>query len=41
VLRLLAKKREERPRDFHEVLMALRPVRVFKSVENKPVPGAN
>src|SRR5437763_1513265 len=30
VLRMLAKKREERPRDFHEVLMALRGIRVFK-----------
>jgi serine/threonine-protein kinase len=35
VLRMLAKKREDRPRDFHEVLMALRGVRVFKS--DKPV----
>lgn len=31
VLRLLAKKREGRPRDFHEVLMQLRTLRVFKS----------
>ncbi len=31
VLRMLAKKREERPRDFHEVLMALRTIKVFKS----------
>jgi serine/threonine protein kinase len=30
VLRMLAKKREHRPRDFHEVLMALRGLRVFK-----------
>ena len=29
VLRMLAKKKEERPRDFHEVLMALRTLRVF------------
>jgi serine/threonine protein kinase len=29
VLRMLAKKKEERPRDFHEVLMALRTMRVF------------
>jgi serine/threonine protein kinase len=33
VLRMLAKKREERPRDFHEVLMKLRTIKVFKSVE--------
>jgi hypothetical protein len=31
VLRMLAKKREERPRDFHEVLMQLRAMKVFKS----------
>jgi serine/threonine-protein kinase len=31
VLRMLAKKREERPKDFHEVLMQLRTMRVFKS----------
>jgi serine/threonine protein kinase len=30
VLRMLAKKREERPRDFHEVLMALRGMKVYK-----------
>jgi serine/threonine-protein kinase len=29
VLRMLAKKKEDRPRDFHEVLMALRTLRVF------------
>jgi serine/threonine protein kinase len=34
VLRMLAKKREDRPRDFHEVLMKLRTIRVFK--EPKP-----
>jgi serine/threonine protein kinase len=31
VLRMLAKKREDRPRDFHEVLMALRGMRIYKS----------
>jgi len=31
ILRMLAKKREDRPRDFHEVLMALRDMRIFKS----------
>jgi serine/threonine protein kinase len=31
VLRMLAKKRQDRPRDFHEVLMKLRQIRVFKS----------
>jgi serine/threonine protein kinase len=30
VLRMLAKKKEERPRDFHEVLMAMRTMKVFK-----------
>ena len=35
VLRMLAKKREDRPKDFHEVLMALRTMRVYKSVEPK------
>jgi serine/threonine protein kinase len=29
VLRMLAKKKEDRPRDFHEVLMAMRTLRVF------------
>jgi len=29
VLRMLAKKREDRPRDFHQVLMALRGMRVY------------
>jgi serine/threonine-protein kinase len=33
VLRMLAKKRENRPADFHEVLMALRTMRVFKSAQ--------
>jgi serine/threonine protein kinase len=31
VLRMLGKKRDERPNDFHEVLMKLRTIRVFKS----------
>jgi serine/threonine protein kinase len=30
VLKMLAKKKEDRPRDFHEVLMAMRNMRVFK-----------
>jgi serine/threonine protein kinase len=30
VLRMLAKKKEDRPKDFHEVLMAMRGMRVFK-----------
>ena len=30
VLRMLAKKKEDRPKDFHEVLMKLRTIRVFK-----------
>jgi serine/threonine protein kinase len=35
VLRILEKKKENRPKDFHEVLMALRTMRIFKSVEPK------
>lgn len=35
VLRMLAKKKEDRPKDFHEVLMAMRTLKVYKSVENK------
>jgi serine/threonine protein kinase len=31
VLRMLAKKRDERPRDFHEVLMQLRTIKIYKS----------
>jgi serine/threonine-protein kinase len=31
ILRMLAKKREDRPKDFHEILMALRTMRIFKS----------
>jgi serine/threonine-protein kinase len=31
VLRMLAKRREDRPKDFHEVLMALRAVKVYKN----------
>ncbi len=30
-MRMLAKKREERPRDFHEVLMQFRNLKVFKT----------
>jgi serine/threonine protein kinase len=30
ILRMLAKKKEHRPRDFHEVLMKMRTLRVFK-----------
>jgi serine/threonine-protein kinase len=29
ILRMLAKKKEDRPKDFHEVLMALRSIKVF------------
>lgn len=36
VLRMLAKKREDRPRDFHEVLIALRGMRVLKGEAHKP-----
>jgi eukaryotic-like serine/threonine-protein kinase len=35
VLRMLAKKPQDRPKDFHEVLMALRGMRVFKPQDSK------
>ena len=36
VLKMLAKKKEDRPANFHEVLMALRKVKqIFKSVAEK------
>jgi serine/threonine-protein kinase len=35
VLRMLAKKREERPRDFHEILIKLRSIKVLKSEKRK------
>jgi eukaryotic-like serine/threonine-protein kinase len=31
ILRMLAKKREERPKDFHEILIALRTMKIFKT----------
>jgi serine/threonine protein kinase len=31
VLRMIAKKKQDRPKDFHEVLMKLREIKVFKS----------
>lgn len=31
VLRMLAKKKQDRPKDFHEILMKLRNIKVFKS----------
>src|SRR5262249_54391959 len=37
VLRMLKKKRDERPKDFHEVLIAMRQIRIFKSIANKIV----
>jgi eukaryotic-like serine/threonine-protein kinase len=40
ILRMLAKKRTERPQDFHEVLIKLRTIRIFKSdVVPKKVEG--
>jgi serine/threonine-protein kinase len=33
VLQMLAKKREDRPSDFHQVLMKLRSIRVYKSTD--------
>lgn len=38
VVRMLAKNRNDRPRDFHEVLMAMRTMRVFKP-ESKAKPA--
>jgi len=35
VLRMLAKKAQDRPKDFYEVLMAMRALRVYKNVEPK------
>jgi serine/threonine-protein kinase len=35
VLRMLAKKKEDRPKDFHEVLMAMRSLRIYKDAAAK------
>jgi eukaryotic-like serine/threonine-protein kinase len=40
VLRMLAKRKEERPKDFHEVLMAMRSMRVFKSQAAEKTPAS-
>jgi serine/threonine-protein kinase len=37
ILHMLAKKKEDRPKDFHEVLMKLRTLTVFQKTEAKPV----
>ena len=37
VVQMLAKKREARPKDFHEVLMRMRTLKVFKGVDAAPV----
>jgi serine/threonine protein kinase len=39
VVRCLAKKREDRPRDFHQVLMALKTIRVYKTAAPAAEPG--
>jgi serine/threonine protein kinase len=36
ILKMLSKKKEDRPRDFHDVLMKMRTMKVFKSTEAKP-----
>jgi serine/threonine protein kinase len=36
VLYMLAKKKEDRPKNFHEVLITMRGLRVFKAAEKKP-----
>jgi serine/threonine protein kinase len=40
VLRMIAKKKQDRPKDFHEVLMALRNMKVFKSETLEKSPQA-
>jgi serine/threonine protein kinase len=35
VLRMLAKKKQDRPKDFHEVLIAMRSIRIFKGEDKK------
>jgi serine/threonine protein kinase len=37
VLQMLAKKKEDRPKDFHEVLMRMRTLKVFKGADAAPV----
>jgi hypothetical protein len=36
VLQMLSKKKEARPKDFHEVLMRMRTLKVFKGVDSAP-----
>jgi eukaryotic-like serine/threonine-protein kinase len=38
VLKMLSKKREDRPRDFHDVLIKMRTMRVYSSVEKRADP---
>jgi eukaryotic-like serine/threonine-protein kinase len=37
ILQMLAKKKEDRPKDFHEVLMRMRTLKVFKGAASAPV----
>jgi serine/threonine protein kinase len=39
VLKMMAKKKEDRPRDFHEILMTMRNIRVFKTAAPKRTGG--
>ena len=39
ILRMLAKKREERPKTFHDVLMELRKIKIFKTKDPAPPKG--
>lgn len=39
VLRMLAKKKEDRPRDFHEVMIAMKAMKVYKNVQPKTFGG--
>jgi serine/threonine-protein kinase len=34
-LRLLAKKKDERPKTFHEVLLELKKIRIYKSIDDR------
>lgn len=40
VLHMLAKKREDRPKDFHDVLIQMRSLRMYKTVDTK-LPGVD
>ncbi len=39
ILRMLAKKREDRPKDFHDVLITMRSLQMYKNAAPKPAAG--